>query len=225
MSKASNGKPVIAKFFGDLANRTSQAAGRASTFILAAGIVVLWAVSGPLFGFSDTWQLVINTGTTIVTFLMVFLIQNSQNRDSAAIQVKLDELIRVGAARNSLVGIEHLTDDELEDLRTKCEARAQPRKQDGIPARQRGRPLTGRSGNCASSPHPDRRCSAYSGTQYRIDPQDRERGQKAASAASPHIPRDRLVRWYRLFLRFSVFRGSSLDQRQFSRCHAELAFR
>jgi Predicted small integral membrane protein len=123
MSKASTGKPGIAKFFGDLANRTSQAAGRASTFILAAGIVVLWAVSGPLFGFSDTWQLVINTGTTIVT-----LIQNSQNRDSAAIQVKLDELIRVGAARNSLVGIEHLTDNELEDLRTKCEARAAAEK-------------------------------------------------------------------------------------------------
>ena len=128
MSKASNGKPVIAKFFGDLANRTSQAAGRASTFLMAAGIVVLWALSGPLFGFSDTWQLVINTGTTIVTFLMVFLIQNSQNRDSAAIQVKLDELIRVGAARNSLVGIEHLTDNELEDLRTKCEARAAAEK-------------------------------------------------------------------------------------------------
>ena len=85
-------------------------------------------VSGPLFGFSDTWQLVINTGTTIVTFLMVFLIQNSQNRDSAAIQVKLDELIRVGAARNSLVGIEHLTDDELEDIRNKCEARARAEK-------------------------------------------------------------------------------------------------
>jgi low affinity Fe/Cu permease len=81
-----------------------------------------------LFGFSDTWQLVINTGTTIVTFLMVFLIQNSQNRDSAAIQVKLDELIRVGAARNSLVGIEHLTDDELEHIRSKCEARAKAEK-------------------------------------------------------------------------------------------------
>jgi low affinity Fe/Cu permease len=95
---------------------------------VAAGIVIVWAVSGPIFGFSDTWQLVINTGTTIVTFLMVFLIQNSQNRDSAAIQVKLDELIRVGAARNSMVGIEHLTDDELEDLRGKCEARARAEK-------------------------------------------------------------------------------------------------
>jgi low affinity Fe/Cu permease len=112
----------VCRFFGELANRTSLAAGRASTFIFAAGMVALWAISGPLFGFSDTWQLVINTGTTIVTFLMVFLIQNSQNRDSAAIQVKLDELIRVSAGRNSLVGIEHLTDDELEDLREKCEA-------------------------------------------------------------------------------------------------------
>jgi len=116
------------KFFGEFANRTSQAAGRASTFMLAATIVIVWAVSGPLFGFSDTWQLVINTGTTIVTFLMVFLIQNSQNRDSAAIQVKLDELIRVGSARNSLVGIEHLTDDEIEELRTRCEARAKAEK-------------------------------------------------------------------------------------------------
>jgi low affinity Fe/Cu permease len=116
------------RVFGDVANKTSQAAGRASTFILAAGVVLVWAITGPLFGFSDTWQLVINTGTTIVTFLMVFLIQNSQNRDSAAIQVKLDELIRVGAAHNSLVGIEHLTDDELEDLRTKCEARAEAEK-------------------------------------------------------------------------------------------------
>jgi low affinity Fe/Cu permease len=114
----------VSRFFGDLANRTSLAAGRATTFLLAAGVVVAWAIGGPLFNFSDTWQLVINTGTTIVTFLMVFLIQNSQNRDSAAIQVKLDELIRVGAARNSLVGIEHLTDDEIEELRTKCEARA-----------------------------------------------------------------------------------------------------
>jgi len=127
--KSNPGEPSsTSRFFGALANRTSLAAGRASTFILAVSVVIIWAISGPLFGFSDTWQLVINTGTTIVTFLMVFLIQNSQNRDSAAIQVKLDELIRVGAARNSLVGIEHLTDDELEDIRDKCEARAAAEK-------------------------------------------------------------------------------------------------
>jgi low affinity Fe/Cu permease len=114
----------IAKFFGDLANRTAQVAGRASTFLLAAGVIAVWAVTGPLFGFSDTWQLVINTGTTIVTFLMVFLIQNSQNRDSAAIQVKLDELIRVSEVHNSIIGIEHLTEEELEELRNRCEERA-----------------------------------------------------------------------------------------------------
>ncbi len=96
--------------------------------MVAFGVVIVWAVTGPLFGYSDTWQLVINTGTTIVTFLMVFLIQNSQNRDGAAIQVKLDELIRVSAAHNSFVGIEHLTDDELEDIRTKCELRAEAEK-------------------------------------------------------------------------------------------------
>jgi low affinity Fe/Cu permease len=118
----------FSRVFGDVANKTSQAAGRASAFIVAAGVVLVWAITGPMFGYSDTWQLVINTGTTIVTFLMVFLIQNSQNRDSAAIQVKLDELIRVGAAHNSLVGIEHLTDDELEDLRSTCEARAKAEK-------------------------------------------------------------------------------------------------
>jgi low affinity Fe/Cu permease len=119
---------ALAKFFGAFASRTAQASGRASTFVLAAAVVIVWAVTGPIFGYSDTWQLVINTGTTIVTFLMVFLIQNSQNRDSAAVQVKLDELIRVGAARNSLVGIEHLTDDELEELRKTCESRARAEK-------------------------------------------------------------------------------------------------
>ncbi|MBR0719315.1 low affinity iron permease family protein [Bradyrhizobium liaoningense] len=112
------------RLFASIANRASQAAGRASAFILACTVIVIWAVTGPLFRFSDTWQLVINTGTTIVTFLMVFLIQNSQNRDSAAIQVKLDELIRTGAVQNSFVGIEHLTADELEDLRKRCEERA-----------------------------------------------------------------------------------------------------
>ena len=118
----------FARLFGDVANKTSMLAGRASTFAIASAVVVIWAVTGPLFGYSDTWQLVINTGTTIVTFLMVFLIQNSQNRDGAAIQVKLDELIRTSAAHNSFVGIEHLTDEELEDIRTKCEARAAAEK-------------------------------------------------------------------------------------------------
>src|SRR3954453_13518134 len=114
----------LARLFGEAANSTSLAAGRATTFILAVLVIVIWAVTGPIFNYSDTWQLIINTGTTIVTFLMVFLIQNSQNRDSAAIQVKLDELIRASPARNSFVGIEHLTDEELESLRKTCESRA-----------------------------------------------------------------------------------------------------
>jgi low affinity Fe/Cu permease len=80
--------------------------------------------TGPFFNFSDTWQLVINTGTTIVTFLMVFLIQNSQNRDAAAIQVKLDELIRVSQAQNSFIGLEHLTEEELKEVRRRCEEAA-----------------------------------------------------------------------------------------------------
>ncbi|HVQ68626.1 MAG TPA: low affinity iron permease family protein [Bradyrhizobium sp.] len=123
-----NSNNGAAHLFGEIANRTSQAAGRGLTFLTAAGVVLIWALSGPIFHYSDTWQLVINTGTTIVTFLMVFLIQNSQNRDSAAIQVKLDELIRVSTAHNSFVGIEHLSDDELEEIRTKCERRAQAEK-------------------------------------------------------------------------------------------------
>ena len=135
----------FSRVFGEVANKTSQAAGRASTFMLAAGVVLVWAITGPLFQYSDTWQLVINTGTTIVTFLMVFLIQNSQNRDSAAIQVKLDELIRVSIAQNSFVGIEHLTDEELEDIRSKCEQRAKSDKDDD----QDGEDLVKRTGNKA----------------------------------------------------------------------------
>jgi low affinity Fe/Cu permease len=117
-------RPLLSRLFSEVAERASRQVGRAWVFALAVVTVVAWAVTGPFFDFSDTWQLVINTGTTIVTFLMVFLIQNSQNRDAAAIQVKLDELIRVSRAHNSFVGVEHLTDEELEEIRTTCEARA-----------------------------------------------------------------------------------------------------
>ncbi len=123
-----NERSKSSQLFGDIANTTSRAAGRAPTFVAAVAVVLIWAITGPLFGFSDTWQLVINTGTTIVTFLMVFLIQNSQNRDGAAIQAKLDELIRVSTARNSFVGIEHLTDEELDDIRARCEHLAKAEK-------------------------------------------------------------------------------------------------
>jgi low affinity Fe/Cu permease len=104
--------------FEQMASNVATAAGRPRAFLIAAAIVIVWAVTGPIFHWSDTWQLVINTGTTIVTFLMVFLIQNAQNRDAAAIQAKLDELIRaVAHARNEFIGIEHLTEDELDEIR------------------------------------------------------------------------------------------------------------
>lgn len=103
--------------FRKLAAKVSLVAGSPASFVLALGIIVIWVVSGPNFNFSDTWQLVINTGTTIVTFLMVFLIQNTQNRDSKAMQIKLDELLRgVKGARTGLVNIEDLPDDQLEQL-------------------------------------------------------------------------------------------------------------
>jgi len=101
-----------------------MAVGAPGAFVAALLAVVVWGVSGPLFGFSDTWQLVINTGTTIVTFLMVFLIQNTQNRDNAAIQAKLDDLILWSDAENEFVGIEKLTDKELAALTARCEAQA-----------------------------------------------------------------------------------------------------
>jgi low affinity Fe/Cu permease len=115
---------LISRIFADWAGAVAHAAGRPLTFSISVLIVALWALSGPVFGFSDTWQLIINTGTTIVTFLMVFLIQNTQNRDGAAIQAKLDELIRASAAQNTYIGIEQLTEEELSDLRHRCEARA-----------------------------------------------------------------------------------------------------
>ena len=97
---------------------TAHASGRPLTFFLAVGVIVTWAVTGPLFGFSDTWQLVINTGTTIVTFLMVFLIQSTQNRDGEAMQVKLDEIIRaIGNAKNELLDLEELEEKELDEIK------------------------------------------------------------------------------------------------------------
>jgi low affinity Fe/Cu permease len=120
------------KFFNWCATRTSTAAGQPLTFATALGVVIVWAVTGPLFHYSDTWQLVINTGTTIVTFLMVFLIQNSQNRDGAAMQAKLDELLRaVDQAREQFIGIEHLTDQQIELVRTALERHAKQLREDG----------------------------------------------------------------------------------------------
>jgi low affinity Fe/Cu permease len=105
-------------WFTRAAKWASRTAGRPSTFLVAVVIILLWALSGPLFDFSDTWQLVINTGTTIITFLMVFLIQNTQNRDTEALQIKLDELLRaVDAARNTMIDLEELDDEELEAIR------------------------------------------------------------------------------------------------------------
>ncbi len=104
-------------FFHKFAQEVSGAVGSPWAFLLAVIVIIAWAVTGPLFHFSDTWQLVINTGTTIITFLMVFLIQNTQNRDAKAIHLKLDELIRsVKQARNSLVDLESMSDEELDRL-------------------------------------------------------------------------------------------------------------
>jgi low affinity Fe/Cu permease len=104
------------KQFNRIADAITRAVGSPSALILAGLVIIVWAVTGPIFGFSDTWQLVINTGTTIVTFLMVFVIQNAQNRDSKAVHIKLDELIRaVEGARNQLVTAEHLSEEEQDE--------------------------------------------------------------------------------------------------------------
>jgi low affinity Fe/Cu permease len=112
------------KHFSKIASVVAHASGKPITFVICCLVILVWAVTGPIFGFSDTWQLIINTGTTIVTFLMVFLIQNTQNRDGAAIQTKLDELIRAGEAQNRFVGIEHLTESEVEQYRALAEKAA-----------------------------------------------------------------------------------------------------
>jgi low affinity Fe/Cu permease len=113
-------------WFARMSKATARFAGHPTAFLLAVVVVLVWLVTGPLFSFSDTWQLVINTGTTIVTFLMVFLIQSTQNQDTIAIQIKLDELIRSHkAARNAVLDLEELNDYELEEIRRGYEALAE----------------------------------------------------------------------------------------------------
>lgn len=109
----------LSDLFSRVAQWTAAQCGRAYTFVAAISIILAWAVTGPLFHYSDTWQLIINTGTTIVTFLMVFLLQNTQNRDTTAIQLKLDELIRANQnARNAMLTLEDLTEEQLTQLKT-----------------------------------------------------------------------------------------------------------
>lgn len=116
--------PVRGDWFVHLAIGTSRISGRPHTFLLAVAVVLVWAITGPLFNYSDTWQLVINTGTTIVTFLMVFLIQATQNRDTLALQLKLDELIvATKNARNQIAGIEESPDKEIETARAELRER------------------------------------------------------------------------------------------------------
>lgn len=113
---------MLDRIFTAVASRIAAFAGQPVAFIVALSTVLVWAATGPIFGYSETWQLVINTGTTIVTFLMVFLVQNSQNRDSAALQAKVDELIRaIDGARGEFIGIEHLTDRRIGEIRERLE--------------------------------------------------------------------------------------------------------
>ena len=118
-------------WYSAFAKSAAHFCGRPRTFALAVAVIGVWIVTGPIFRFSDTWQLVINTGTTIITFLMVFLIQNTQNRDTAAIQIKLDELIRVTrGAHNALLDLEELEDEALDQFRKKYEALATAARRD-----------------------------------------------------------------------------------------------
>jgi len=110
------------RIFTKVAGSIAAFAGQPVAFIMAIALMIVWGLTGPMFHYSDTWQLVVNTGTTIVTFLMVFLIQNSQNRDAAALQAKLDELIRaIETARGEFIGLEHLTDKQIQEIRAALE--------------------------------------------------------------------------------------------------------
>jgi low affinity Fe/Cu permease len=120
------GSATLATYFTKFAQGTAQWTGHPAAFLLALTVVIIWIVTGPVFGYSDTWQLVINTGTTIVTFLMVFLIQNTQNRDMMAVQLKLSELVlAMKGAENRFAAIEDLSDEELAELHEECRARAE----------------------------------------------------------------------------------------------------
>jgi low affinity Fe/Cu permease len=124
---SSRAKP---SFFHHFANYTAHASGHPATFAVAVAVILVWAVTGPIFGYSDTWQLVINTGTTIVTFLMVFLIQNTQNRESKAVQLKLDEIIRaLAGAHNALLNLEEMDEQELDDMHKRYCAMAERARQ------------------------------------------------------------------------------------------------
>ncbi|MGH1557480.1 low affinity iron permease family protein [Caulobacter segnis] len=155
------------KLFAKFANITAKITGSPPAFLICVALVLVWAVSGPLFGFSETWQLVINTGTTIVTFLMVFLIQNTQNRDGIALQTKLDELIRATTeAENEFIGIEKLTDKE---------------------PRGHARPLQGEGGPQRARPAARRRREGRAGGQTGQDQQACPGGQEAAFGARPGL--------------------------------------
>jgi low affinity Fe/Cu permease len=122
MCVTTSAERAMDKFFTAISTRIAYASGQPAAFIIALCVILIWGGTGPLFGYSDTWQLVVNTATTIVTFLMVFLIQNSQNRDAAAMQAKLDEIIRaMKDAREQFIGIEHLTDTQIERIRKALE--------------------------------------------------------------------------------------------------------
>jgi low affinity Fe/Cu permease len=127
----------FSRSFGRFAKATAKTAGHPSTFAVAVGIILIWALTGPIFRFSDTWQLVINTGTTVITFLMVFLIQNTQNRDSAAMHLKLDELLRaVQGAHTALVDLEDLTEEELDLFKARYVALGHQAKAEILQGRQ-----------------------------------------------------------------------------------------
>jgi low affinity Fe/Cu permease len=134
LNNSSREEFTMQESFRRFAHKTSQIVGSSWAFITAVVVLIVWAVSGPIFGFSNTWQLIINTGTTIVTFLMVFLIQNTQNRDAQAIHLKLDELLRaVSDARNNMIDLEDLSDDKLQQLQQEFE-RLRRNGQDSHPA-------------------------------------------------------------------------------------------